>query len=343
MSSRLALLLLAGLGVAAAPSLSLAAPAKKAKPAKDPADEDAPPPPAPAPASTPTAAAPATPAPAPPPPADTKPRDMEGTDENPTLPAEFDAPPPIVDRVTKKPAPTGYPIAEVARPLTLHRFQTELGLDTRNVVSPFVNGFTLRGRFGITPKVQVALAYNIGGIYDDGGGSTTFNTGKAVALGATVALQSWLAASISIPMYLEPFAASVTLGAPMKFRFGDRIAMVLAEDVIDVRLTEFVPSLSDEAANEAQAARIGTNTTTSKGNLRFGGAAFYQYKPDLAFMGRLAISFIDFKSIDIGYFLKAGAQLTVRKNLDVAALLGFDDLEEADKTLGLTLSAQIRL
>lgn len=337
MSSRLALLLLAGLGVAADPSLSLAAPAKKAKPAKDPADEEAPPPPAAQPAAAPAAADPA------PAPVDTKPVDMEGTDENPELPAEFDAPPPIVTPAVKKVVDKGYPVAEVARPLTLHRFQTEIGLDTRNVVSPFVNGFTLRGRFGITPKVQASLAYNIGGIYDDGSGSTRFNTGKAVAIGATVQLQSWLAASISLPMYLEPFAASLTLGAPMKFRFGERFALTLAEDVLDVRLTEFVPSLVDESANETQAGRIGTNTTTNKGNLRFGGAAVYQYKPDLALVGRLAISFIDFKSIDIGYLLKAGAQLSVRKNVDVAALLGFDDLEEADKTFGLTLSAQVRL
>lgn len=339
MSSRLALLLLAGLGVAADPSLSLAAPAKKAKPAKDPADEEAA-----APAAAPPGAAAAAPAAAPaPPPVDTKPVDLEGTDENPRLPDEFDAPPPIVDRVEKKPVDTSYPMQEVARPLTLHRFQTEIGLDTRNVGSPFVNGFTLRGRFGITPKIQANLAYNIGGIYDDGGGSTRFNTGKAVAIGATVQLQSWLAASISLPMYLEPFAASLTLGAPMKFRFGERVALTLAEDVIDVRLTEFVPSLSDESANELQAGRVGTNTTTNKGNLRFGGAAIYQYKPNLAIIGRLAVSFIDFKSIDIGYLLKAGAQLSVRKNVDVAALLGFDDLEEADKTFGVTLSAQVRL
>lgn len=352
MSSRLVMLLLAGLGAGAFSSAALAAPAKaKAKPAKDPSDDtDAP---AAAPAAKPAAPAAGAPAAAGAEPGkdgaapvqmpeEAPPSDMEGTAENPDAPVDFDAPPPPTAPVAK-PRRQGYPIEEVARPLTLLRFQTEVGFDTRNTFSPFNNGSALRARFGVTPTVQVGLVYNIGGLYDDGRGKTTFNTGKAVGIGATVQIAPWIAASMSVPMYLEPFAASLTLGAPMKFQFAERYALVLAEDVVEVRLTEFVPSLIDEAANEVQAGRVGTNTTRNKGNLRFSGAGYYQHKPNLAFVGRIAISFIDFKSIDIGYLLKAGAQYSVRKNVDLSALIGFDDLEEAGKTFGLTLGAQLRL
>ncbi|MBK7534603.1 MAG: hypothetical protein IPI49_04350 [Myxococcales bacterium] len=275
-------------------------------------------------------------------PQDAPPKDMEGTDENPDAPVDFDAPPPLVAAPPKR-RPQGYPMEEVFRPLTLLRFQTEVGLDSRTTFSPFINGSALRVRFGVTSKVQVSLVYNVGGIYDDGRGSTTFNTGKAVGLGATVQIRPWIAAAVSVPMYLEPFAASLTVGAPMKFQFAERFALVLAEDILDVRLDTFVPSLINEAANEVQAGRVGTNTTRNKGNLRFSSAGIYQHKPNLAFIGRIAISFIDFKSIDIGYLLKAGAQYSVRKNIDVSALLGFDDLEEASETFGLTLGAQIRI
>lgn len=332
-------MLLAGLGAGAVPSLVAAAPAKgkpgAAKPAKDPADEDA----AAAPATAGADASAGEPVQMP---VEQPPADMEGTSENPEAPVDFDAPPPPV-AAPKAAKPTGYPMEEVARPLTLQRFQTEVGFDTRNTFSPFVNGSALRARFGVTDKVQVSLVYNVGGLYDDGRDKITFNTGKAVGVGATVQLAPWVAAAVSFPMYLEPFAASMTLGAPMKFRFAERYALVLAEDVVDVRLTEFVPSLIDEAANEVQAGRVGTNTTRNKGNLRFGGAGYYQHRPNLALVGRIAVSFIDFKSIDIGYLLKAGAQYSVRKNLDLSALVGFDDLEEAKRTFGLTLSAQIRL
>jgi hypothetical protein len=219
---------------------------------------------------------------------------------------------------------------------------TEVALDTRLTFNPAVNGSALRARFGVTPKVQVGLVYNIGGVYDDGSGSA-FNTGKAVALQGTYQIRKWVAAQITTPMYLEPFAASLTLGAPMKFRFGEKYALVLAEDVIDIRLTEFVPSLTSEAANEVNVTYVDTNTRTIEGNFRFQGTGVFQYKPDLAFTARLAITIIDFDSQSLGYLLRVGAQKTFLKSLDLTATMGFDDLGDADETFGLAIGAAYRI
>ncbi|MEZ4359685.1 MAG: hypothetical protein R3B48_05850 [Kofleriaceae bacterium] len=330
MSSRLALPLIAALGLCSLPALGHAAPSKKAKPSPAPAKEaeDAE-------AATPAEAAkPEPPAP---------PTDLDGADEDPEAPEEFDAPPPPVAKAQPKRRPEGYPIEEVWRPLTLPRLVTEVSLDTRFTFGPFVNGIALRGRFGITPQVQVGLAYNIGGIYDDGNRSTAFNTGKAVALTGAYQVKEWIAAQIAVPIYLEPFAASVTLGAPMKFRFAGRYALVLAEDLIDLRLTKFVPSLTSEKENEANAANIANNTTTLRGAFRFSGAGVYQHKPDLAFIGRLAVSIVDFDSQKLGYLLKVGAQKTLRKTIDLSATMGFDDLGNADETFGFVFAAAYRI
>lgn len=374
--TRFALLLIGGIGVCAVAPRVEAAPAKAgaskakggpAKPAKDPDDDDD----APAKPDAKDAAKPDAKAPAagdkkkPAAPAggevaptgtegaapvsgeavqmteDAPPTDMEGTDENPDAPVDYDAPPPDVV-ATAKPRPAGYPMEEVWRPLTLPRFMTEVALDTRLVFNDTRNGSALRARFGVTPKVQVGLVYNIGGVYDDGSG-TAFNTGKAVALQGTYQIKEWLAAQITTPMYLEPFAASVTLGAPMKFRFGEKYALVLAEDVIDIRITEFVPSLTSEAANEVNVTYVDTNTRTIEGNFRFQGVGIYQHKPDLAFTARLAVTIIDFDSQSLGYLLRVGAQKTMMKSLDVTATMGFDDLGDADETFGFAVGAAFRI
>lgn len=369
---RFASLLIVALGLCAVPDRSEAAPAngavapkpaKKpaggaAKPAKDPDDDDdaarkpaATPAPAAAPGKAGTAGAPVTGAADPagaaapattPVPEDLPPSDMEGTDENPEAPFDYDAPRPDPTPVVKA-RPAGYPVEEVMRPLTLPRFMTEVALDTRVTFNPFINGSALRADFGVTPEVQVGLVYNIGGIYEDASRSTAFNTGKAVAITGAYKIKEWLSASLAVPMYLDPFAASVTLGAPMKFRFADRYALIIAEDVVDIRITEFVPSLTSEAENEINAGYIDTNTRTSEGTFRFSGAGVYQYKPDLAITARLVVSIRDFDSKDLGYLLKVGAQKAVRKNLDVQAVLGFDDLGNADETFGLQLGAAFRI
>lgn len=276
------------------------------------------------------------------PPEEARPSDMEGTSENPGAPIDYDRPPPTVAQ-TAKPRPEGYPLEEVWRPLTLPRFMTEVALDTRFNVSPFINGQTLRARFGVTPEVQVGLLYNIGGIYKDGTRDTAFNTGKAVGVAGAYKIREWLAAQVVVPVYLEPFAASINLAAPMKFRFGDRYALVIADEVVEIRLTKFVPSLISEQLNEVNVSNENTNTRTDAGTFKFSGMGIFQYKPDTALFGRVAVSIIDFDSQRLGYMLKVGGQMTVMKSLDLSAQMGFDDLGNADNTFGFQLGAAFRI
>ncbi len=276
------------------------------------------------------------------PPEQARPSDMEGTSENPDAPIDYDAPRPTVVQV-RKPRPEGYPIEEVWRPLTLPRFMTEVALDTRFNISPFINGQTLRARFGVTPEIQVGLLYNIGGIYEDGTRDTAFNTGKAVGVAGTYKVREWIAAQVVVPVYLEPFAASINLAAPMKFRFGERYALVIADEVVEIRLTKFVPSLTSEQLNEVNVSNENTNTRTDEGTFKFSGMGIFQYKPDVALFGRVAVSIVDFDSQRLGYMLKVGGQMTVIRSLDLSAQLGFDDLGDADNTFGLQLGAAFRI
>mgnify|MGYP000373177365 CR=1 FL=1 len=65
--------------------------------------------------------------------------------------------------------------------------------------------------------------YAIGGLYDDGKvtpAKTRWNTGKAVEINFQFLVTDWVAPRIAIPMYVDPFTIGMTLGAPVKFRFG---------------------------------------------------------------------------------------------------------------------------
>ena len=90
--------------------------------------------------------------------------------------------------VAKK--PTGYPIEEALRPITLPQNMAEVSIASALRSSPFADADALRARYGITPQVQLGLTYVFGGIYDD---PTTdektgkaFHAGKAVGLDVTV-------------------------------------------------------------------------------------------------------------------------------------------------------------
>jgi hypothetical protein len=269
---------------------------------------------------------------------------MEGVDENPG------APRPVGEEETAAPAAPpprriGYPIEEVARPITLPAVTSEVGIDLRATIDPNI-GATLRARYGITRQIQVGLRYGVGGAFDpdgDGGDGTTFKTGKAISIDAAYLVFDWLAAQVSVPIYLDPFAIGLVLGAPMKFRFfDDRFAVFAAQDVVEFQLDGFVPSVTDERSNVANAAFLDTNTDTSDGTLRFSGGAIFQLEPDLALIGYFAAELRDFKDQDIGYPFEVTLQKSLSSTFDVAGRVGFDDLGDTD-TFGVRLSAQLRI
>jgi hypothetical protein len=269
---------------------------------------------------------------------------MEGVDENPG------APRPVGEEETAAPAAPpprriGYPIEEVLRPITLPAVTSEVGIDLRANIDPNV-GATLRARYGITRQVQVGLRYGVGGAFDpdgDGGEGTTFKTGKAISIDATYLVFDWLAAQVSVPIYLDPFAIGLVLGAPVKFHFADKFALFAAQDIVEFNLDGFVPSVTNEKANVLNAAFLDNNTDTSDGTLRFSGGGIFQLDPDLALIGYFAAELRDFRSQDLGYPLEVTLQKSLSPSFDVAGRVGFDDLGEAGDTFGVRLSAQLRI
>jgi hypothetical protein len=302
-----------------------------------------------------------TPAPAPAPPPDdggktvdlpeddTPSGDPTGVNENPDRPAgglggidaTVEPPPP------PEPERKGYPIEETLRPITLPAMKSEVGLDIRNNVKPFASNTTLRGRFGVNRKVQIGLEYNIGGFYDDPGTVTDdkvkFNTGKSIGLDVSYLVFNWLAIRVALPFYLDPFATGITIGAPMKFRLGDKFAFGGMGDFLSIKLYNFVPSTNNELYNEINAIAVDTNTTSSAGSLRFTGFAIYQAKPNLAVGGEFAVLYEDFSDNNTPYSVRARAQYSTSSKLDFGGALGIGDLDDVGNSIQLNLYMQLRI
>jgi len=270
---------------------------------------------------------------------DPPPRDINGVDENP------DSPHPIVDvdapavKVVAKPArsPSDYPLEQVARPITLPQNLSEVSIAPHAMVSPFAGATALRARYGITHKVQLGLTYMLGGVFDDPStleSKQAFHPGKAVGLDVTVMLQDWIGVKVGVPVYISPLAVSLTLGAPIKFTFGDKLALGGLDDLLNIRLDRFAPTFYQEQQNATNATNTMTNTVKSQGELRVSLYGLYQYEPDFAVIARTGIQMEDFASGKsngcagecLSTFIHAGFTYSPRKYLDLGLSIGFDDL-----------------
>jgi len=277
---------------------------------------------------------------------DPPPEDMEGTAENPDaprLPGQEDEPDVVVPEAKR----TGYPTEEVLRPLTLPAVTSEVGLDVRSYFDGLNAEIGVRARYGITRQVQLGLRYLVGGYFDDpttvGDDKMTFATGKAVGLDVTYAIFDWVAARVTIPVYVDPFAMAITLGAPMKFRFGEKLAIVAVDDFLDIRVVEFVPSLYNEQENVLAVEAIETNDTRTNANIHLRAGVIYQLKPDMAIRGNVRQSFLDTSDSDQPTALEGLIQFSPSNKMDVVGRIGFDRLDEATETFALMIAAAYRI
>jgi hypothetical protein len=286
---------------------------------------------------------------------DAPPADMEGRDENPDAPrgTETDQPAVVATAPVK---PAGYPIELAQRPITLPANMAEVTIDPHIRVSPFAGSTALRARYGITPKIQLGLTYMMGGSYNEPSTMMKdygFHPGKAGGLDVTVLLQNWIGVRVGLPMYLDPFAMSVSLGAPMKFKLTDKVAIGGMDEILNIALpvgAEFAPSLYHEETNAVWAYLDSNGSTQSGGTLRFSGYGIYQQKANLAIHGRLAIELEDFATNrgDSGYGgattnIHGGVLFSPKKFLDVGGTLGFDDLSQMPDSLAVSLALNVRI
>lgn len=270
------------------------------------------------------------------------PKDMEGTDENPDAPRSGAEASAKVVAAPAKQRTAGYPVEEAYRPITLPQNMSEVSLDPHAQVSPYHGTTTLRARYGITRQVQLGLTYNLGAIYNDQdvdpqlGDKYRVRVGKAVGMDVTVLLQNWIGVRVGVPVYVEPVAVGLTLGAPMRFYLTDKVTIGGLDDVLEIRLHRFAPSFYSEAQNATRAFQDSINTVPSAGALRLAFYGIYQHETKLAFIARVGALLEDFatsRGIDgrggMATFLRAGVQYTPRRFVDLGFSLGFDDLSRA--------------
>jgi hypothetical protein len=269
---------------------------------------------------------------------DPPPSDMSGTNENPNAPKSMlDNESNTVSVATPAKPRTGYPIEEVARPITLPQNMSEVSIAPHAMVSPFAGALPLRARYGVTPKIQLGLTYMLGGIFDDPETLSTkkgFHSGKAVGPDVTVMLQNWIGVRLGVPIYISPLAVSIALGAPIKFTFGDKFALGGLDDLLNIRVSRFAPTFYQELQNATNANDTMSNTIKSRGELRVSLFGVYQYQPNVAIIARTGIQMEDFATGKtdgcsgecLTTFLSAGFSFTPRKYLDLGLSIGFDDL-----------------
>jgi hypothetical protein len=269
---------------------------------------------------------------------DAPPSDMNGTDENPDAPKDITKP--TVTATAPTPTrPAGYPMEEALRPITLPANMSEVSISPHANVSPYFGSDALRARYGITSRVQLGLTYVLGGVYHDPSTADMklgFHPGKAVGVDVTVLLQNWIAVRVGVPVYVDPVAVGLQLGAPMKFQFGEKFALGGMDDLLNIKISKFAPSFYSEYENAVYAAAQSSNTETPNGHLRFSAYGIYNHTPKLAIIGRAGLDTVLTSSGSGGAgatssnstatFLRGGFDYTPRKYLDVGVSIGFDDL-----------------
>ena len=267
------------------------------------------------------------------------PADMEGTSEDPDAPKTGSGADAVTVAVPEKLKTVGYPIEEVLRPITLPANTSEISFGMTFPLDPFNGTMVLRARYGITRQVQLGLTYVVAGVYDDPGTKGTdkiaFHPGKAVGVDVTILLQEWIGIRVGVPVYIDPVAVAVQLGAPMKFRFADgKLALGGLDDLLTFRIKEFPPSLTNERFNALGAAQKDSGSVQSKGSFRVSAYAVYQQSPKMALIGRVGLALEDFsgtRSVSGGgstTYIRAGFQYSPKKMIDVGLSLGWDDLSK---------------
>jgi len=281
-------------------------------------------------------------APPPPPPS----RDPTGMEENPEAPdTDFERPvgAQVDAAASAPPVPTGYPIERALRPITLPQRMTEITIDAPNSFNPYVQSGLLGIRHGVTREIQAGLRYGTGTLYDG-----EYFAGKAFSIDGEVQVFPWLAAQVSVPMLVDPYAVGVTVGAPIKAVVLGRLRFDLLRDFATFKLSRFAPSVVDAAENDRLVVADETNSVIEDGQLNLNAAATWQLQSNLAIEGRFGLKGRDFEfesdsptALDVG--LLYSSVYSGANQVDIGGRVGFADLNQTDETFGLWLVAALRI
>lgn len=264
--------------------------------------------------------------------------DLVGSDENPDVPAyafaDRTAP---KEEAAKSPALTGYPLRVIDRPINLPGGMSEIAFATDVNVDPFAIGGLLRGSYGINKEAQLSLNYGLGTFSD-----SEFSTGKAVALEGQYLIKNYLAAQISVPIYLDPLAVGLVLGAPMRFKFFDKFILEAGRDLLGIKLYEFLPSVENARQNDAFIANLEDNTLIPKWNIKTSLTGTYQQTDNLALSAELGVQFNDSDDASTT-LMNLGVLYAKSQKFDLGAQLGAKDLASFTDSLGIRLFLKLRI
>ncbi len=258
-----------------------------------------------------------------------------------------------LEGTTHKKAPratkSSYPMAVIERPLTLTATQAQVTLDVPMIAGTGAGGLimtqVLRGSYGITQDIQVGVGYGFGvDVLGAKMGVKGYTAGKAFSVdGAYTVIPGWLAATISFPFYAQPFASSMTIGAPFRVTLNKQIALIGGQDLLQIRFAKFPVSLDRPWDNIAGAAVDAVHGTQPSGNLNLTAGALYQRKENLAFTGMIGFFLPDFGSPSKSTSLLFSGIWSKSKTLDFSFRFGFSDLAHPGDSVTFGLFAAYRL
>ena len=262
-----------------------------------------------------------------------------GEEENPDGPRIdlVGEPAPVV--TAKKRRPTGYPQEVIFRPLTLLKGMGQAAIDYRFNVSPFSGNGVIDLDYGVTQMIQLGIRYGVGTLHKDG-----YEPGKTFSIDTEVTIEDWIAAQLSIPILADPFAVAVTLGAPMRFIFFEKLRLELGRDLITFRTNKFVPQIDNALATAALAADDDVGTALDDGAIRLIGTLIYQYTPKIAAELRTGVIMNDFSlKSDSPKPFELGVTYAYTRVIDLGGQIGVADLGDTGDTFGLSVFARFRI
>jgi len=279
--------------------------------------------------------------------------DRDATAEDPGSPR----PGGVHARVAPPPPATPMPRRLADRPLTLPRgtlslaYQAGFGGLTEKIAYSYPGndelvraGGTVRVAYGITDDVEIGLRYGTGTLGTIGDAGARYEPGKTVALEARYRLRDWVALRAAVPIHVDPVAAALTLGAPIKLHLTDNLALVMLENVVTVVLDEFVPFPDDEVSNGAAAAARTSGTILADGDITLEGRVIYQVSDTTAVAATLGVVAQDFSmEKDPGMPLLGSVMRSVTPSLDLFARAGFFNLADATTTVHIGAGIVLRI
>ncbi len=213
-----------------------------------------------------------------------------------------------------------------------------VGTGNRAGTEAFRASGTLSVAAGITEELELGIHYGAGSLGEEGA-----VPGRAAAIEARYKLWDGIAAQVAVPLHFDPFAAGLTLGAPVKFTLDDRFAIVAGHDLVSFRLHRFQPHVADASENDELAALSETNTVLPRGEFALRGALYYQQSPELAVGGEIASRAVDFDTRDAMLPVFGVLHYAATNSVDIGARAGLFDLGTPTSNFGGSAFVAIRM